>query len=140
MLSASPYTLRIGLAIGLFLLHTIGGNKSLTSTDPWIDKYIFPNGVVPSIKQLGDAMEDLFIMEDWHNFGPDYDLTLRAWKANIDVCWAELDDRYDERFKRMWDWYLMSSAGSFRARALQLWQVVLSRDGLSDGYHATGIR
>ena len=89
--------------------------------------------MLPSIAQIARAAEGRLVMEDWHNFGPDYDLTLLAWKANVDARWAELADRYDERFKRMWDWYLLSSAGSFRARALQLWQVVLSRDGIAAG-------
>jgi len=125
---------------GLTLLHTIGGNRSRNQTDPWIEKYIFPNSMLPSIAQIARAAEGRLVVEDWHNFGPDYDITLQAWKANVDARWSELADRYDERFKRMWDWYLLSSAGSFRARALQLWQVVLSRDGVTGGYHATGIR
>jgi cyclopropane-fatty-acyl-phospholipid synthase len=125
---------------GLTLLHTIGGNRSRGHTDPWVERYIFPNGMLPSIAQIARAAEGRLVVEDWHNFGPDYDRTLVAWKANVDAAWGELADRYDERFKRMWDWYLLSSAGSFRARALQLWQVVLSRDGLAGGYRAADIR
>jgi cyclopropane-fatty-acyl-phospholipid synthase len=112
---------------GLFLLHTIGGNASYTSTDAWIDKYIFPNGVVPSIVQLGRAMESRWVMEDWHNFGPDYDQTLMAWWNNFNRAWPTLQNDYGERFYRMWKYYLMASAGSFRARKLQLWQIVLSK-------------
>jgi cyclopropane-fatty-acyl-phospholipid synthase len=116
---------------GLFLLHTIGGNVSLTATDPWIDKYVFPNGVVPSVAQLGKAMENLLVLEDWHNFGPDYDKTLMAWWKNFATKYCTLDkQRYDQRFFRMWKLYLMMSAGAFRARRLQLWQVVLSRGGV----------
>jgi len=112
---------------GLFLLHTIGGNRSRTSTDPWIDKYIFPNGMLPSIAQLGRAMENLWVMEDLHNFGPDYAKTLLAWWKNFETRYCTLDKaRYDQRFFRMWKLYLMMSAGSFRARRMQLWQVVLS--------------
>ena len=112
---------------GLFLLHTIGGNRSYTSTDAWIDKYIFPNGMVPSIAQLGKAMEGLFVVEDWHNFGPDYDKTLRAWWDNFERAWPALRAKYSERFYRMWKYYVMASAGGFRARTLQLWQIVLSK-------------
>lgn len=113
---------------GLFLLHTIGGNRSKTSTDPWIDKYIFPNGVVPSVAQLGSAMENLLVMEDWHNFGPDYDRTLMAWWKNFETRYCTLDkQRYDQRFFRMWKLYLMMSAGGFRSRRMQLWQVVMSK-------------
>jgi cyclopropane-fatty-acyl-phospholipid synthase len=124
----------------LTLLHTIGGNRSRGQTDPWVERYIFPNSMLPSVAQIARAAEGRLTMEDWHNFGPDYDLTLLAWKHNVDAHWGELAHRYDDRFKRMWDWYLLSSAGSFRARALQLWQVVFSRDGIADGYRADGIR
>ena len=113
---------------GLFLLHTIGGKTSLTSTDPWIDKYIFPNGMIPSTYQLGKAMEDTWVMEDWHNFGPDYDKTSMAWWKNFDANYCSLDkQRYDQRFYRMWKYYLMMSAAGFRSRRLQLWQIVLSK-------------
>jgi cyclopropane-fatty-acyl-phospholipid synthase len=113
---------------GLFLLHTIGGTRTRTSTDPWIDKYIFPNGMLPSIPQLGEAMENLFIVEDWHNFGPDYVKTLMAWWKNFEARYCTLDkQRYDQRFFRMWKLYLMMSAGGFRARRMQLWQLVLSK-------------
>jgi cyclopropane-fatty-acyl-phospholipid synthase len=119
---------------GLFLLHTIGGNKSVTSTDPWINKYIFPNGMLPSIKQIGAAIEGLFVMEDWHNFSADYDKTLMAWCSNFDNHWQKIKANYDERFYRMWKYYLLSCAGSFRARGNQLWQIVLSKKGVPGGY------
>jgi cyclopropane-fatty-acyl-phospholipid synthase len=112
---------------GLFLLHSIGGNASYTCTDPWMDKYIFPNGMVPSVAQLGKAMEGLWVVEDWHNFGPDYDKTLMAWWHNFDRAWPALQQKYGERFYRMWKYYLMGCAGAFRARKLQLWQIVLSK-------------
>jgi cyclopropane-fatty-acyl-phospholipid synthase len=114
---------------GLFLVHTIGGNLSMTTADPWIDRYIFPGGVIPSERQLTSAKEGLFVLEDWHNFGPDYDRTLLAWDENFRAAWPALraDPRMDERFYRMWRYYLNSSAGAFRARELNLWQLVLSR-------------
>lgn len=115
---------------GLFLLHTIGGNHSETNTDAWVDRYIFPNGMVPSISQLGAAMERLWVMEDWHNFGPDYDRTLMAWWNNFAQAWPRLRGRYSETFYRMWRYYLLSCAGTFRARKLQLWQIVLSKGDL----------
>jgi cyclopropane-fatty-acyl-phospholipid synthase len=119
---------------GLFLLHTIGATKSLTATDPWIDRYIFSGAVIPSILQLGEALEEVLVMEDWHNFGPDYDKTLMAWWKNFDTCYCTLDkQKYDKRFYRMWKLYLMMSAGAFRARRLQLWQIVLSK-GNAEGY------
>lgn len=118
---------------GLFLLHTIGGNKSVHATDPWIEKYIFPNSMLPSIAQIGSSIEGLFVMEDWHNFGTDYDKTLQQWYANFERSWPELADHYGERFHRMWRFYLLSSAATFRARKNQLWQIVLSKGGLKNG-------
>ena len=121
---------------GLFLLHTIGSNKSSTATDPWTNKYIFPNGHLPSISQLGSAMEGLFVMEDWHNFGADYDKTLMAWHKNFATNWDKIKRDYDQRFYRMWTYYLLSCAGSFRARKIELWQVVLSKKGVLGGYRS----
>ncbi|MBA2657940.1 MAG: cyclopropane fatty acyl phospholipid synthase [Tatlockia sp.] len=123
-------------AEGLFLLHTIGSNETTTTTDPWIDKYIFPNGNVPSMVQLTKAMENLFLVEDWHNFGADYDKTLLAWNANFESNWPLLKDQYDQHFYRMWRYYLLMCAGMFRARSAQLWQIVLSKSGLIGGYES----
>ncbi len=116
-------------AEGLALVHTIGGNRSRTSTDRWISKYIFPGGVIPSEAQLTRAKEGLLVLEDWHNFGPDYDRTLMAWEANFVAAWPQLEksEGLDQRFYRMWRYYLLSCAGAFRARGLNLWQLVLSR-------------
>lgn len=119
---------------GLLLLHSIGSNKTVRTTNSWTSKYIFPNSMLPSIKQIGEAIEGQFVMEDWHNFGPDYDRTLMAWFENFKSNWAELQKRYSDRFYRMWKYYLLSSAGSFRARCLQLWQIVLSPKGISGGF------
>lgn len=114
---------------GIAFIHTIGNNSSSTTTNAWTVKYIFPNGVLPSIAQLGKAMEGLFVMEDWHNFGPDYDKTLMAWHKNFENAWPDLRKRYTERFRRMWRYYLLSSAGGFRSRQTQLWQIVMTRPG-----------
>lgn len=119
---------------GLFLLHTIGGNRSVKNTDPWIEKYIFPNGMLPSVAQIGESIEDLFVMEDWHNFGTDYDKTLMAWCKNFENNWDTIKSGYDDRFYRIWRYYLLASAGSFRARNIQLWQIVLSKRGVLGGY------
>ena len=116
---------------GTFLLHTIGSNESYSYTDPWIHKYIFPNGLIPSMAQLTTAWEGLWVAEDWHNFGPDYDKTVIAWWKNFEQAWPGLRANYNERFFRMWKYYLMASAGSFRARRLQLWQIVLSKGDIS---------
>jgi cyclopropane-fatty-acyl-phospholipid synthase len=112
---------------GIFVLNTIGGNISVRNTDPWIEKYIFPNSMVPSIRQIGLAAEGLFVMEQWSNYGLFYDQTLMAWYKNFNDQWDELKENYTERFYRMWEYYLMASAGSFRARKNQLWQIVLTK-------------
>ncbi|HKY62470.1 MAG TPA: cyclopropane fatty acyl phospholipid synthase [bacterium] len=112
---------------GLFLLHTIGGNRSTTRIDPWVQRYVFPNAMLPSIAQIGAAAEGRFIMEDWHNFGPDYDRTLMAWWENFENGWSELSGRYSKRFHRMWKYYLLTCAAAFRARELQVWQILLSK-------------
>jgi cyclopropane-fatty-acyl-phospholipid synthase len=119
---------------GLFLLHTIGGNRSVRSTDPWIERYVFPHSMLPSIRQIGHATEGLFVVEDWHNFGAHYDRTLMAWHERFERAWPSLRARYGERFRRMWRYYLLQSAGLFRARGAQLWQLVLSKDGVPGGY------
>lgn len=119
---------------GLFLLHTIGGSRSVKATDPWIEKYIFPNSLLPSVAQISKAVEGLFVVEDWHNFGADYDTTLMAWYQNFDNNWDSIKSNYDKRFYRMWKYYLLSCAGTFRSRRNQLWQIVLSKKGVRGGY------
>ena len=121
---------------GLLVLHTIGGNHSVRHTDRWIAKYIFPNSMLPSAEQITQSVEGRFVIEDWHNFGTDYDRTLLAWRDNLDAAWSSLDPRYDERFQRMWRFYLSASMATFRSRRSQLWQVVLSPDGVPGGYVA----
>lgn len=119
---------------GLFLLHTIGNDFSNCVGDPWLDKYIFPNGVLPSIAQIGTAIENLFVMEDWHNFGADYDKTLMVWYNNFNKNWDKIKSNHNEKFYRMWKYYLLSCAGLFRARKAQLWQIILSKNGVPGGY------
>jgi cyclopropane-fatty-acyl-phospholipid synthase len=121
---------------GLFLLQTIGSNRSNRRGEPWMDKYIFPDGMLPSPAYLARAAEGLFVLEDWHNFGAHYDRTLMAWKENFDANWETLsrNSKYDARFRRMWTYYLLTCAGSFRARSNQLWQLVFSKRGVPGGY------
>jgi len=121
---------------GLFLLHTIAGNRSVRASDPWITRYIFPNSMLPSSRQVSAAAEKLLVLEDWHSFGPDYDPTLMAWHHNFVSNWERIRPNYDERFYRMWIYYLLACAGSFRSRRNQLWQVVFSRDGVTPGYES----
>jgi cyclopropane-fatty-acyl-phospholipid synthase len=121
---------------GLFILQTIGVNSSFQVNDPWVHRYIFPNYLLPSPAQISQAIEKLFVIEDWHNFGPDYDKTLLAWYKNFAANWGILQPTYGDRFYRMWKYYLLACAGAFRARKNNLWQIVLSKKGLPGGYES----
>lgn len=125
---------------GLLLLQFIGSSTSSHTAGPWINKYIFPNGVIPSARQISEAAEGLWVMETWRNIGPHYDPTLMAWHRNFEAHWDELSASYDERFRRMWRYYLLSSAGNFRARRNQVWQIVYSHDGRLGGHGNTELR
>ncbi len=114
---------------GIAFVHTIGNNLSQFDGDAWLTRYIFPNGMTPSVSLLSRAMEGLFQLEDWHSMGPNYDKTLMAWSSNFEKAWPGLREKYGERFYRMWHYYLMCCAGSFRARVMQLWQIVFTRQG-----------
>lgn len=119
---------------GRFLLHTIGRNDRGVATDPWIEKHIFSNGQLPSLGEIGNALDGLFVTEDLHNFGADYDRTLMAWHERFEVAWPRFAERMGERFRRKWRYYLLSCAGAFRARDLQLWQWTLSPKGIPGGW------
>ena len=125
---------------GLFLLHTIGSRTTTSSTDPWIDKYIFPNGKIPSAVEISQSLEPHWVIEDWQNFGRDYDATLMAWHRNIVSALPTLSRRYDSRFLRMWSYYLLSCAGYFRSLKGQLWQIVLSKADRPQGYRSLRFR
>ena len=116
------------------LHHTIGSNDWKAAGDPWFSRHIFPGGVLPSLGQIARAAESDWSIEDVHNFGPDYDRTLLAWHANLTPRWPELP-QYDEYFRRTWDYYLCASAGTFRTRNMQLWQVVFTRSGRRSGVY-----
>jgi cyclopropane-fatty-acyl-phospholipid synthase len=121
---------------GLALVQTIGTLQTATAPDPWIARWIFPNGKLPSAAQITRAMEGSLVLEDWHSFGPDYDRTLQAWLDNFEESWPRLSSRYDERFRRMWRYYLCLSSASFRTRRNQLWQIVLSPQGTERPYRS----
>ncbi len=121
---------------GLALIHTIGRNHRTGGAEPWIEKYIFPNSILPTSQEVIKAAENHFVLEDWHNFGAYYDKTLMAWHKNAEAHWNEFKEQYGERFHRMWTYYLLSCAGSFRARTIQLWQLVLSPHGVAGGYES----
>lgn len=121
---------------GLLLLHTIGGPRPVRTTDPWLDRYIFPGSVLPAARQIAQGMEGRFVIEDWHAIGPHYHPTLLAWQRNVEQAWPALGERYPERFRRMWTYYLSSCAAAFLVRRTQVWQIVGSPRGRRDGYRA----
>jgi cyclopropane-fatty-acyl-phospholipid synthase len=121
-------------AEGLFLLHSIGSLRSISRGDPWMERYIFPNSMLPSAQQIAKAAEGLFVMEDWHNFGAYYDTTLMHWYRNFTRHWNGLSSNYDRRFFRMWTFFLLASARGFRARRHQVWQIVFSPRGVRGIY------
>ena len=122
---------------GRFVLQTIGRNHTANRIDPWVGRYIFTNSMLPSPAQIARAVEGIFVMEDWQNFGADYDRTLMSWCRRFEAHWDELKERYGEMFYRMWRYYLLASAGAFRARRNQLWQIVLSPEGIPGGFRPT---
>jgi len=122
---------------GLFLLHTIGlDNNYVPPIEPWVNKYIFPNGILPDHKNIPASIDNLFTIEDWHNFGQDYDKTLMAWYDKFVKNWPTIQHLFQDpdTFYRMWTYYLQLGAGLFRSRKFQLWQIVLTKKGLPGGY------
>lgn len=115
---------------GSWLLHTIG--DAVCSSDPWLDKHIFPNGELPSHDQIEDAARSLFSLHDTHEFGSDYALTLAAWETNFRRGWHELRRSnprvFDGRFFRKWIYYLSCCRGAFLAGDLYLWQILMARE------------
>ncbi len=114
---------------GLFLCQGICGQFSRLHADPWIKRYIFPNSMLPSLARLTRAAEGVFIIEDIKNIGPNYDPTLLAWEENFRRAWPHFADRYGDRFRRMWRFYLLSCAGAFRARNLHVFSILFSKEG-----------
>lgn len=122
---------------GLLLLHTMGVNHyQFPVTDPFTDKYIFPNGMFPRLTCLVQSFEGKFILEDLQNFGADYYPTLMSWYENFENAWPELAPKYGDRFYKMWKFYLLFAAGLLKSRKVQVYHLVLSLNGLKSGYRA----
>jgi len=115
---------------GKFLLHTIGNSTSAKFGDSFLNKYIFPNGMLPSVQQIGQSAESVFNVEHWENIGPHYEKTLLAWHENFEENWTKISSsssEYNEKFYRLWKYYLLSCAGAFKAKHIHVWQIVMSK-------------
>jgi cyclopropane-fatty-acyl-phospholipid synthase len=112
---------------GLFVMQTVGLTHEGTGMDPWVTRHIFPNSEVPTVSRLSQAFCDRLRLDDWHNLGCDYEKTLLAWHENFRTAWPRLKASFDRRFFRVWSYYLLMFAGAFRARDLDLWQLVLAQ-------------
>jgi cyclopropane-fatty-acyl-phospholipid synthase len=110
---------------GRMYLSTIGASYTARSTDPWVERYIFPNSHLPSIAQIRRALESRFVPSAWENWAAHYDRTLMAWFANFDAHRRGWQQQYGDRFHRMWKFYLLSSAAAFRAQRLHSWHILL---------------
>jgi cyclopropane-fatty-acyl-phospholipid synthase len=130
---------------GLFLLHTIGNCEKTTVADPWIEKYIFRNSMIPAMSQLSNAAEGRFVIEDWENYGHYYVPTLQAWYDRFNANWDRIralptKRPFDERFRRLWNYYLMSCKAAFDAERLHLWQLVMTRSNSGRGVYRRVMR
>jgi len=114
---------------GIALLHTAGRNVTEMRVDPWVARHFRADAAPPSLRQISAALEGLFVMEDCHNLGPQFDPTLLAWHVNLERSWPSLSARYGERLRRVMKYYLLSSAGSFRSRRTQVFQIVMTKTG-----------
>ncbi|CAG0895166.1 unnamed protein product [Cyprideis torosa] len=122
---------------GIMLTHAITlMHPTQPSTERWVDTYIFPNGWLPWETDFITYSKGLFVVEDLHNFGYDYYKTLMAWHQNFEKNWPTLEQKYGQKFYRMWRFYLLGAAGHFRARKFHLLQVVYSKMGLEPGYES----
>jgi len=120
---------------GMFLLHTIGNSSRTTVGDPWMEKYIFRNSMLPAMSQLADAFEGVFVVQDWENYGHYYAPTLAAWQNNFETNWPQIEaieteHRFDEKFRRMFNYYFLSCKAGFETDHINLWQIVMTKEGL----------
>jgi cyclopropane-fatty-acyl-phospholipid synthase len=120
---------------GYALVHSIGVCRTEHRGGRFVEKYVFPLVNLPSIAQIGRAIDGLFVLDDVQNIGIDYDRTLMEWNSRFQRAWPDLESRYgtllEGRFKRMFEFYLLMSAGFVRSRRAQVWQMVLTPPGVS---------
>ena len=112
---------------GMMLIESVGGHKSMKNCEPWINRYIFPGGVLPSLRQIDAAIAGLFSRKVLDEFGSSYVHTLRAWNRNFLQAWPAHQCRYDERVRLMFEYFFQTVAGAFRAGYLLHWHILLQK-------------
>ncbi len=126
---------------GLFALQAISGNTLTRASDRrldqyilWLVKHIFPDGYLPKPTELVAGHGTSLRVEDWQSFADDYDRTLLAWADRFNAGWDQLAEKYGERFRRRWHFYLYGCAAAFRARLVHVYQVVYAKGALAERY------
>jgi cyclopropane-fatty-acyl-phospholipid synthase len=113
---------------GVALIHTIGRSDGPGVTNPWISKYIFPGGYTPALSEMLPAIERAGLMvTDVEVLRMHYADTLKEWRHRFKAHWREAAELYDERFCRMWEFYLAGAEMAFRHEGLVVFQVQLAK-------------
>jgi cyclopropane-fatty-acyl-phospholipid synthase len=114
---------------GVMLLHSIGRYGPPAVTNPWIAKYIFPGGYIPALSEVMKAVEHVgLLVTDMEILRLHYADTLKAWRERFRAQWDVAAEIYDERFCRMWDFYLAGSEAAFRTGDMMVFQLQLAKD------------
>ncbi len=114
---------------GLMLIETVGTRHAAVRCEAWLDKYIFPGGVVPTRRQILGAADGLFDETRFESSGEHYVQTLRCWQENFERNWTDLSSRYDEERRRIFNYFFQSIGGAFRAGYVDHWHILLRRTG-----------
>jgi len=113
---------------GVMLLHSIGRSEGPGVTNPWIAKYIFPGGYIPALSEVLPAIERAgLLVTDIEILRLHYAETLKAWRERFLIHCDEVGRIYDQRFVRMWEFYLAASEMAFREQALMVFQIQLTK-------------
>ncbi|MGE3870851.1 MAG: class I SAM-dependent methyltransferase, partial [Pseudorhodoplanes sp.] len=113
---------------GVMLLHSIGRSEGPNVTNPWIAKYIFPGGYIPALSEVLPAIERAgLLVTDIEILRLHYADTLKAWRERFLAHADEVRRIYDNRFLRMWEFYLAASEMAFRQQAMMVFQIQLTK-------------
>jgi cyclopropane-fatty-acyl-phospholipid synthase len=113
---------------GVMLLHSIGRSKGPNVTNPWIAKYIFPGGYIPALSEVLPAIERAgLLVTDIEILRLHYAETLKAWRERFLAQREQVERLYDQRFVRMWEFYLAASEMAFREQGMMVFQMQLTK-------------